>query len=784
MFFWGVPVPAFLISQTNSQGERIEYTLDLEGNRIAQTIVSATGDIVQQTRAVYDELSRLLKTIGADNRIIADYHYDKAGNQERFTDALGRETHYAYDTLNRLVATSDVDGTVEQAYNAQDQLTQVTDQRGLITEYRYNGFGEKVMQISPDTGVTTFAYDAAGHIVAKVDSRKVVTQYRYDAIGRVTDVIYPAANDDNIHYVYDAAANDDATDNQYLVGRLASVVDGSGETHYQYNHRGQVVRESYTIGNTAYAMAYDYSAAGQLLATHYPSGRVVNNQLSSTGRLLAVTSTGFNGQVQAIAQDFKRQAFGGLTGLSYGNNTQLHLGRDAEQRLRDIQLTTAANDVLHDVSYVYDAVNNIQAMDDAVAPEYSQTFGYDASYRLTSASGRYGELAYQYDAVGNRLTRIHKQQNGQGELEHIQETYAYAQDSNRLLAVATVDHHDAEHQRALAYDAVGNIVQDGQHGDNRTLMYGANNRLAQVERDDAAVNAIYAYNYQGQRVSKTVDGLTTHFHFDANKQLVAETVVSAGVKPVREYVYAAGMRLAMVGYADGEAVNFVVNDHLGSPTLLTDANQAIVWRADATPFGDMASANVQPLRFPGQYADGETGYSYNYFRDYDPSLGRYIQSDPIGLMGGVNTFGYVDQMPSKFVDVYGTNKTQVSNVLGAVQVSNRDLNVPSKVGISYLFGGEHTAITNPITRGVTISKFYRGDLDRKQLSGLYQLLTHESIHRTKPRMDSIMRPLNHPDIYQEAGERTAEFERMLNNTGADFDENGTLIKSPQGVCKP
>lgn len=101
-----------------------------------------------------------------------------------------------------------------------------------------------------------------------------------------------------------------------------------------------------------------------------------------------------------------------------------------------------------------------------------------------------------------------------------------------------------------------------------------------------------------------------------------------------------------------------------------------------------------------------------------------------------------------------------------------------------MFGGEHTAITNPITRGVTISSFYRGDLDRKQISGLYQLLVHESIHRTNPRIDSIIQPLHHPDIYKEAAERTAEFERMLNNTGVNFDENGALIRSPQGVCKP
>jgi RHS repeat-associated protein len=59
------------------------------------------------------------------------------------------------------------------------------------------------------------------------------------------------------------------------------------------------------------------------------------------------------------------------------------------------------------------------------------------------------------------------------------------------------------------------------------------------------------------------------------------------------------------------------------------------------------------LRMPGQYFDKETGSFYNYFRDYDPSLGRYVQSDPIGLVGGVNTFGYVESNPLAGFDPFG-----------------------------------------------------------------------------------------------------------------------------------
>ncbi|MFZ1748271.1 MAG: RHS repeat-associated core domain-containing protein, partial [Nitrospirales bacterium] len=103
-------------------------------------------------------------------------------------------------------------------------------------------------------------------------------------------------------------------------------------------------------------------------------------------------------------------------------------------------------------------------------------------------------------------------------------------------------------------------------------------------------------------------------------------------------------------------INYVHTDHLGSPQKMTDANQAIVWDAVYTPFGQVHSITgtaTNNQRFPGQYADAETGYSYNYFRDYDPTTGRYVQSDPIGLLGGYNCYAYAFGNPVSRFDFYG-----------------------------------------------------------------------------------------------------------------------------------
>ncbi len=113
--------------------------------------------------------------------------------------------------------------------------------------------------------------------------------------------------------------------------------------------------------------------------------------------------------------------------------------------------------------------------------------------------------------------------------------------------------------------------------------------------------------------------------------------------------------------ATGELA-YIHADHLGTPQGLSDESGNIVWLADYSPFG-LAIVNEDPdldgntvtlnLRFPGQYFDGESGLHYNYFRDYDPQTGRYIQFDPIGLRGGINTYGYVLQNPIRYTDPSG-----------------------------------------------------------------------------------------------------------------------------------
>ena len=195
--------------------------------------------------------------------------------------------------------------------------------------------------------------------------------------------------------------------------------------------------------------------------------------------------------------------------------------------------------------------------------------------------------------------------------------------------------------------------------EQRTFEYNAAGRLSEV-RENGTVVATYRYNQAGLRTHKTVGSVTTLYHYDLAGRLISETEPDGTV--IREYIYALGVPVAQIDGGTPERIRYVHTDHLGSPWLATDDQAGIIWRWQGRAFGDHVP-DVYPdgdgslteinLRFPGQYADAETGFYYNWFRYYDPATGRYLSSDPIGLAGGLNTYGYAAQNPITFTDPTG-----------------------------------------------------------------------------------------------------------------------------------
>jgi RHS repeat-associated protein len=171
----------------------------------------------------------------------------------------------------------------------------------------------------------------------------------------------------------------------------------------------------------------------------------------------------------------------------------------------------------------------------------------------------------------------------------------------------------------------------------------------------------YQVNALGQRYIKTVAASVTAYLYAASGKIIAET--SDGGATYTEYVWLMDTPVAVI--QSGNSVNYIHPDHLDTPRLIANQAGQTVWRWDNDdPFGGNVP-NQNPsglgtfafnLRFPGQYFDSETNIHYNYYRDYSPEIGRYVQSDPIGLAGGINTYSYVDSDPLAYMDPAGLAK--------------------------------------------------------------------------------------------------------------------------------
>ncbi len=388
-----------------------------------------------------------------------------------------------------------------------------------------------------------------------------------------------------------------------------------------FTPKGQVKKETKTIDSVQYVTQYTYDQNGNLKTMTYPSGRVITYTISND-KVTAVLNNAAN-----LATNISYKPFGGISSLTYGNGIAGTIGYDNQYRVTNITAGTVMN-----LSYSqYDANGNITAINNVIDPTKNKTFGYDALDRLTSAtaSGIWGSLSWTYDGVGNRQT----QANGGTS------TYAYQTGTNKLTGITGAG------AMSFTFDLNGNTATENA----RQYTYNQNQRLIQVV--DGAMTAGYTYSGNGQRVNKVVNGVTTVFHYDQSGQLIAESDATGGV--TAEYVYLNSQPLAKI---EGSNVFYYHNDHLGTPQKMTDATGQVVWSADYKPFGETTitvSTLTNNLRFPGQYYDAETGLNYNYRRDYNPLIGRYIEADPIGQEGGLHLYAYVSGNPINLTDPHG-----------------------------------------------------------------------------------------------------------------------------------
>lgn len=641
-----------LVGVTNALGESFTYTLDAMGNQTSLLTTDASGGLVRQQRRAYDELGRLLTSVGASGQITR-YRYDLNDQLIRKTDARSNVAKGAFDALGRVTqATDALGGITALSYDLDDNLTQLIDARGITTQYTYDGLGRLLEARSPDKGVSKYIYDEAGNVTQRTDAKGVVITYQYDALNRLTSQLYPATPALNVTYTYDQTEGGNKG-----VGRLTTRKDALGTATYHYDDRGRLVEKSRALNlsnqGSFDVLGYSYDKANRVIRQDFPDNLSVVYSRNAVGQVVAVSLT-FMGQLYNVAHDISYMPFGPIKHLTWNNNWVLSRTYDQDYQLL---AQTVGN---WKTQYVYDTVGNITS-------KQSNLFGakqyeYDVLNRLTRERTAAKQHDYVFDAVGNRTEKTTTDLTTSTISETQKATIAIQ--SNRL---------DTVNNSPLLYDPAGNILQ---YFNGLRYVYDDSGRMTSVYHSGSQKVADYHYNGLGQRVLKQVygsvsgalDSISSYFYGSDGKLLVQSDHNAMGLRQLARYwIWLDGLPLAQVELSfspDAPSTLQVVYlhpDHLNAPRLASNQDSAVWnWNSDAYGVaspnedvdGDSIATHV-PLRLPGQLYDEHTQLTYNYFRDYDANLGRYVQSDPIGLAGGVNTYGYAEGNPLKNVDVYG-----------------------------------------------------------------------------------------------------------------------------------
>jgi RHS repeat-associated protein len=427
------------------------------------------------------------------------------------------------------------------------------------------------------------------------------------------------------------------------VGKLTSWTDATGSGGRVYDERGNVTGESRIVsglGTLNTATAYD--AASRIAGITYPSGTVVLYTRDSMGRVTGLTAEPPGGTAPTdIATSITYEPFGPVTGLTYGNGMTGTYGFDLDYRpTTRVDIGTAA---VQNLTYAYYANNSVETITDAVNAANSQSLNYDALDRLTSATsgtGGYGTYSWTWDEVRNVETQV---------INGTTTSYSLNTGTNQLKQWVT-----GSTTEVVASTPAGNVntLKIGTTTEE-TLTYNQANQLSSAVT--TTTSAAYGYDLFGQRLEKAEYGLNpVAFQYGRGGELLAENDLHSG--QVADYIWLNGQPIGEVNPGSTSGIYFMHTDRLGTPQKVTNLAQTVVWNALYTPFGVSSATGTlttQSLRLPGQYYDPETGMNHNGFRDYSGATTRYVESDPIGLGGGINTFQYVGGNPYKHTDRKG-----------------------------------------------------------------------------------------------------------------------------------
>ena len=664
-----------------------------------------------------------------------EYVRDEAGRIAEMTDARGVVSSYVYDGMDRVLsvtypaaAIDDIAYTYDEGGFGVGELTSITEGFGTTT-YGYNALAQMVRMTRTINGVAyecVYEYDLAGEVTAMVYPSGRRIEYTRDGAARETRIrmVAPDGTEttlvDNISYkpfgpidgmsVGDGNDLSISYDANYRATRLtrggsAGLLMDYGFTYdedsditglqdYVRPERSQVLGydalSRLTSAEGGYGtIDYGYNAGDDRTSRDWtqPDGSQISETYdydAVTARLLLVNVEDVAGQFTPI-REFDYHASGQVSSDLRGANAYLY-GLNDRGRLTTI--TRNGEDIAR---YTHDqSEQRIVKNEDGRDIHYH----YDLDGRLISETdGATGETLREYVWLGlmpiavidateaapdtaQSCSDAEREAFTQSLAERQAEQAALIEFAPRITDTITQSEVILTSLQATRETLVANL--DGLPPNGRFFRRFRLTRL--IALYDFYINLYTAYIEQLETLSEQVDTRLV----ELETQILDLTAQIEACDSEPELVATDGLF-------------YLHADHLGRPQFATDNTGAVVWDMGdgVTPFGDsvnLVGAFAQRLMFPGQYADVETGddattLSHNWHRTYDPTLGRYLQSDPIGLAGGLNRFAYVGGNPVGAVDPMGLCELHGSNMSLIEMTPKKGQCVAAVTGVGAVLGG-------------------------------------------------------------------------------------------------
>jgi RHS repeat-associated protein len=641
---------------------------------------TVTDPLNHTTTTAYDARGRVTRVTSHDGTY-TDFKYDKGGRRTEVIDPLRRSTRYLYDVYGRLETVVDaMNGTTKYGYDAMSNLTSLTDANGNTTSFEYFPSRQVKKVVYPGGAFESFTYSPSGRLQTKTDRKNVTTTYTYDDVGRLTGKTY---SDGTLPVTYTYTFN--------AAGRVDTAANGTDTLTWTFDLAGQLLSEQ--SSKNASTVAYTYDPAGNRLSVSLDGSLFVSygyddaNNLTTISRGTNVFSFGYDNADRR-------------TSLNFPNGVNTSYGFDSVDRLASVAATKGAATITS-FGYSYDNAGHKLTR---VQPDYTESYGYDALYRLTQVQ-RTGSLTgiqtFSYDIVGNRLTNqkdgavttgSYNEKNQltsvagggtmlwRGTLDepgnvtftsalvngkparmlagNIFEAILSMQPGSNTVTLQATDTSGNVATKSYSvnvtgdgatytYDANANLAQKVQGADTWTYEWNAENQLTKVRKNGSDV-ATLRYDPTGRRVEKIGAGITTTYLWDDDDVLRE----SASDGSSARFINTDSIDEPLAHENGSGTLVFHHLDALSSVRKTTDSTGAVLEDIDYDAFGIQQGTGGR-RGYTGRERDAESGFLYLRNRYYDPEAGRFINEDPAGHLDGVNLFAYVGNAPTSFTDPLG-----------------------------------------------------------------------------------------------------------------------------------